>query len=138
MVSGVAKKCSECGAKKNIDMFHRAPYGKYGRVASCKECRAIYHRLRYSSPEVRDKNREAKLRHRYGITLDQYNSMFKSQRGKCKICKDFMLNSAHIDHCHKTKSVRGLLCGPCNRGLGCFLDNLYRLKSAVKYLRRSK
>ena len=39
-----------------------------------------------------------------------------------------------MDHCHKTKKIRGLLCHTCNSGLGMFKDNIEYLKNAIKYL----
>lgn len=40
----------------------------------------------------------------------------------------------HIDHCHETKKVRGLLCGRCNYLLGVAQDNPLVLARAALYL----
>jgi len=39
-----------------------------------------------------------------------------------------------VDHCHATGVIRGVLCRPCNLGLGYFRDNPQRLLGAVEYL----
>jgi hypothetical protein len=64
--------------------------------------------------------------------------MNDDQVGRCAICESEFNrtdNKYHTDHCHKTKKVRGLLCGPCNVGLGMFKDNLHSLERAIKYLK---
>lgn len=56
----------------------------------------------------------------------------KEQRGLCKICN--IEPATHLDHCHTTGAIRGLLCTRCNTGLGMFLDNTDNLKAAIDYL----
>lgn len=71
---------------------------------------------------------------RYGISSCDFTRMRISQMDRCAICGvDEKLN---IDHCHETGTVRGLLCGGCNRGLGQFGDSLERMRSAVSYMER--
>lgn len=69
--------------------------------------------------------------------------MWKTQKGRCRICnvkgdvKEVGYNSKVslvIDHNHKTGAVRGLLCGPCNLGLGQFRDSTEYLMNAKEYL----
>ena len=43
-----------------------------------------------------------------------------------------------IDHCHRTDRFRGWLCHRCNRGIGCFSDDIEKLERAVDYLRGTK
>lgn len=84
----------------------------------------------------RDKAADLRLQKTYGITLAEYNKVFKAQGLACGICK-----VAHIpgkprlavDHDHITGELRGLLCWGCNRKLGVFLDRLDLLQSACAY-----
>lgn len=75
---------------------------------------------------------------KYGITQVEYDNMLRSQDYSCKLCHTKepggRHNTFHIDHCHKTDLVRGLLCWACNAGLGQFRDNIQTLKNAVEYL----
>jgi hypothetical protein len=71
---------------------------------------------------------------RYEMTLEQFNEMIQDQNYKCLICKKDITNNCHIDHCHQTKKIRGLLCQLCNRGLGYFKDNPVSLLAAHNYL----
>ena len=84
-----------------------------------------------------DKNapkREQKLLARYGLTTDGYNALLKTQNGVCAICFGTQKGRLHVDHCHTTKVVRGLLCGSCNRALGLMKDNIAFLSKAIEYL----
>ena len=58
------------------------------------------------------------------------------QNNACAICQKTFETDAdyHVDHCHATKKIRGLLCPGCNRGLGCFQDNPTALRQAANYV----
>ncbi len=58
--------------------------------------------------------------------------MCEERDDQCDICGKTC--HLHIDHCHDTGVVRGLLCFNCNGGLGQFKDNLTNMRNAVKYL----
>jgi 5-methylcytosine-specific restriction endonuclease McrA len=77
--------------------------------------------------------RASALKKQYGITYEEYEDMLRQQEGKCVICGEVRL--LHVDHCHKTNRVRGLLCSSCNGGLGMFKDNKQTLAKAIEYLR---
>ena len=83
--------------------------------------------------------REFHLKSKYGLDESGYQSMLESQGGVCAICgtndpHGRKHNRFHVDHCHKTNAVRGLLCSRCNMGIGSFLDNVELLQKAIVYL----
>ncbi len=71
-------------------------------------------------------NREAHLLRKYGITQADYGRMLSEQGGGCFLCgtKPEELTAGryrqylHVDHCHDTGKVRGLLCPDCNLMIG--------------------
>lgn len=104
---------------------------------------------KYRTPEkrkeYREKNKEAKraygkqwdLKRKFGIGLDEYNSLLESQKYKCAICETGACTSGRefaVDHDHATGKIRGLLCTRCNIGLGYFKDSADMLSRAIQYL----
>lgn len=69
------------------------------------------------------------------MTFERYEELLLEQNHACQICKRVPERTLHVDHCHATQKVRGLLCGECNRGLGNFDDSEEFLLAAVAYLR---
>jgi len=66
--------------------------------------------------KVRDKY----LQKKYGITLEIYDQKLAEQNDCCALCgkhKSSFKRSLHVDHNHKTKKVRGLVCYYCNNKL---------------------
>ena len=51
----------------------------------------------------------------------------------CKVSKDVL----HIDHCHSSGKVRGLLCLKCNAFIGLAKENINTLVSAIEYLKEA-
>lgn len=41
----------------------------------------------------------------------------------------------HIDHCHATGKIRGVLCSNCNMSIGGFKESISSLEKAIKYLK---
>jgi hypothetical protein len=72
----------------------------------------------------------------YGITLKERDALFQRQDSKCAICRSATTagNGWHVDHCHKTKRVRGILCNHCNLTLGHAKENPDILVAAARYL----
>ena len=95
-------------------------------------CFPCYNRSR--DPQIM---KDRKLRYGFGLSLDEYNEMYKQQEGQCAICHE-QHDVLCVDHDHaipdKRLSIRNLLCHDCNVGLGRFFDKPERLESAIKYL----
>ena len=95
-------------------------------------------RYRASTPE---RFRRTQYKRRYGITLEQFHEMIDAQGGRCAICCDLFKPAKktkltiHVDHCHQTMKVRGILCAKCNVALGLFSDSAERLQAAINYLK---
>lgn len=93
-------------------------------------------------PERRKlQRRKCDLKHKFGLTLEQYNEMFLAQNGLCLGCYrhvSVFKKGLAVDHDHKTGKVRGLLCAPCNRSIGYCADNPIILRRLADYLERSK
>src|SRR3990167_4410389 len=89
--------------------------------------------------------RDWKLQTKYKMTREEHAALLESQGGVCAICgsdnaqlSTKRRTALHVDHCHATKVVRGLLCAGCNRGLGYFNDDPDLLRKAVAYLTKSR
>lgn len=78
------------------------------------------------------------LNRNYGIGIEDFDAMYERQKGRCKICgteKPRGRGGFHVDHCHQSGTVRGLLCTSCNMMLGLASDDIGTLRSAIRYLK---
>ena len=86
----------------------------------------------------KERQKDYRLRKRYGITLADYKRMLKEQKNGCAICGKPNKNckrGLQVDHTHQTGYVRGLLCLYCNRKIvGNSAEDYLRVKGLIKYL----
>ncbi|WP_367137970.1 endonuclease VII domain-containing protein [Saccharothrix sp. HUAS TT1] len=77
----------------------------------------------------------------YNLTPKQYQALWEACGGKCMTCR--RLRARCVDHDHKCcpgktscgKCVRGLLCGPCNKGvLGHLRDDPAAMRRCADYV----
>lgn len=114
----------------------REPLQGRSYTLATREGRSEYQRVwRRANPLKAKANN---LKRYFGLTLEEYDRMLAAQDGKCGICGGVDKTFAHlaVDHCHKTKKIRGLLCNACNRALGAFKDDAALLRAAIDYLNR--
>jgi hypothetical protein len=138
---------SSCKARATQDRLNkRLREQKTGRV--CAHCSGPispdrYITTNYCSEQCRRAHvgpaiaRRSMLKRTYGITVEQYDALVAAQDGHCAICDGTDPGSKgvwYVDHCHKSNAVRGLLCSPCNTGLGHFRDDTHLLARAIEYL----
>jgi recombination endonuclease VII len=95
-------------------------------------------RVRNKKPEYREKHcrqlAHGRRRAKYGLTPEDFERLLQRQNGACGICKVRPAETLSVDHDHVTNAVRGLLCRPCNTGLGAFGDNPRLMLKAIAYL----
>lgn len=137
IISRVTQKRKEkCAA----DPKYRAKRNKANRAyrkVHREEINALQ-RLKWSTdPDYRARgsarSAEGHRRRTYGITLEDYYRMVKEQGGRCAMCKRFFGHRLVVDHCHRTRRVRRLLCHGCNVGFGFFREDANALRTAADY-----
>ena len=79
-----------------------------------------------------------RLKRLYGLSLDGYEALAAQQSSACAVCAARLrpYHELHVDHCHKSGNVRGLLCTRCNRGLQTFDDSPALLRKAADYIEK--
>lgn len=143
-----SKQCNRCLEVKFSKDFFKDSGCKDGLSTLCKPCRNIStykyraeHKDEYNAymRDLRATDKEMfkniDLKRIYGITLETYREMLKSQNGVCAICKKPQkgVRPLVVDHCHSTGAIRGLLCYGCNRFIVA-LDNHPMQDKAIAYL----
>jgi hypothetical protein len=78
-------------------------------------------------------------RRKYGISSERFAEMMTVQEESCATCRkpfswDDKQTKPHIDHCHASGAVRGILCNRCNSVLGLVCDNKELLSALAGYL----
>ncbi|KMS70823.1 endonuclease VII [Streptomyces viridochromogenes] len=113
------KLCRTCGEVKSHSEWHRNGTAPDGLSTRCKACRAV-------------RGRQDHLWRKYGITEAERDELVASQGGVCCICLAAL--PEHVDHCHETGRVRGVLCFSCNAALGQFKDRPDVIRRAAAYV----
>ncbi|MFD8811901.1 endonuclease VII domain-containing protein [Streptomyces sp. NPDC059627] len=113
------KLCLKCGEVKPWSEWHRNATASDGLSTRCKACRAA-------------EGRAGHLKRNYNLTEAERDAMIAAQYGLCAICLD--APPVHVDHCHKTGRVRGVLCFNCNSAIGKLRDKPDAARRAAAYL----
>lgn len=109
------------------------PKGHYTRWVTSNNCVQCDNESRIKRKESA---RWLRIKKEYGLTKKQVSAMLEGQGGKCSICQCCIKNGYHIDHCHAKNFVRSLLCSRCNQAIGLLDEDLEKIKSAMKYIKR--
>jgi hypothetical protein len=147
------KICKKCNQEKSIDQFRFIKKNKNGTdlyKARCEDCynkfyiekyrnkteserKEIYQKkIEKTTPEIR---KNWRLQSRYGITLEEVQVMLQQQNNSCYICGTHIEGkNVKVDHCHRTKKVRKLLCHSCNTALGHLREDKNLFEKCIDYL----
>lgn len=148
----MTKECSRCGIRKDADKFVKHAAFQLGRASFCKECentrqRAYREKAIKNNPDFKARRelsqRKARAK-RYGLTLEELNQLEDNANGCCEICKakptktGMASMSLHVDHCHATGVVRGVLCARCNMFIGGVNYDIDILKEMISYIEKNE
>jgi hypothetical protein len=96
-----------------------------------KEKRLAYAKAwRMANPHIKRAQRLKK----YGITLEQFNTLLELQKFVCAVCYKQQTRTLNVDHNHTTGQIRGLLCGNCNRAIGYIYEDINIATALINYL----
>ena len=120
--------------KEKIKIYKK----NYRQSPEAKEKKKQYMKEYHQKPEVKKKQKQNSWKYQgiKDMTIERYNKILEEQNNCCKICGKNQLEfkkKLHIDHCHSTGEVRGIVCYRCNIGLG-FIDNKIWFDKVLKYL----
>lgn len=136
-------QCRDCG----VDVGSQPTKGRpKERCSACSQVRILAQQrddYRRNGDKRRAQNLAGHYRKKYGITIEDRDRMLDLQGGKCAICLGGPNGNPnkkgarlHVDHCHTSNRIRGLLCYTCNTMLGLANDDPARLLAAAEYLNR--
>lgn len=101
----------------------------------CKKCKAELS-AKYRKEGGINYSRNKSFKYKYGITLEEYEELLIKQNNCCKTCNREFNDKIKpdVDHCHKTKKVRGILCHSCNLALGYLKEDVTVIQNLLDYL----
>lgn len=144
-MENVNRICKKCNIEKALTNFSKNKLCLNGREHECRQCATI-RKNKWERVELR-KRKAIYLRYKFKLTIDEYEQMQLAQNNLCAICYQNETNvdkrwnklrDLAVDHCHRTGTIRALLCTKCNILLGTVNDNVSILENAIKYLQRFK
>lgn len=153
LAKGLCEYCySKERAKRRKDKWVEGPEGKRAdchpekRNYSRGLCHACYNKQYLTgNPEKKSAYYEEHrrnwqgytLRHKFGMTVEEYEAKSEAQGHVCAICSkpENGKRRMSVDHNHTTKAIRGLLCQRCNTLIGMALESEEIINKAIAYLR---
>lgn len=107
------KVCVSCRTKRHPVEFR-------GKNRTCVRCTKKVTDWKRDHPQQNASQRLSYRVRQYGITPEDFERLWTQQSGRCPLCEKRLRpgRQTHIDHDHRTRRVRGLLCQRCNRCLG--------------------
>lgn len=138
-------KCASAINPQPIENFHPQK-GRINGRSQCISCENEYTRQNSEKKSARSRKWHSQNKERkrntnynklYGISLEEWNVMFKNQNGRCFLCEkegSLFKQGLHVDHCHKSQKIRALLCQKCNRALGLMNDDSALMRRSADYV----
>lgn len=103
-----------------------------------KQEREYQSQWRRDNPEKYAQQKRQVVYSRHNLTESDFLQMLREQQHGCAICRTVFIKTPRIDHDHITGKVRGLLCDPCNQGIGFLKDDRAILQAAINDLEQNQ
>jgi len=137
---GINYECKKCCSDAKRFKYHTDPKCKARYKAASKKHRESHREkfreyMREYGKRTKKRRREYLVAKLYGLTRQEYAHLVKRCSNRCMICgRRPGKKCLSVDHCKKTKVVRGMLCHCCNLGIGYFKHDVDLLYMAIPYL----
>jgi hypothetical protein len=143
------KECTKCLETKELDEYYAHKHYKDGKTPVCRSCTSDARAVAYQNGG-REQKRASLLKAWFGMTVEQYDALYDKQNQRCACCgklHEAGTKRMAVDHVHdmvdgkdmnkgNIEAVRGLLCSPCNTGIGSLGDTVEGLQRGIDYLNR--
>lgn len=135
------RRCRACVSATNQAYQKTRPAQKRRADMTSEELERYRGYDRARSPR---QNADSWFRYRYGLTVDQIDTMIEEQYGLCAICnrpetkvdpRTGKVRRLCVDHDHRTGLPRRMLCQRCNWVLAHVDDDIEMLEKFVSYLK---
>jgi hypothetical protein len=140
--------CNACYNKhllKNNPDYHKrqianaAKWRKNNKERELKNRKNYYNKIKNDPEQLREYKKRRYLswvKTKFGLEKEELIKLQQKHNNKCALCFDSPSKNKklHIDHCHQTGKVRGLLCFKCNWYLAMVERDHHILRRIEKYL----
>ena len=142
-----SKVCTKCKLELPIESFY-FHVSRQRHNSWCRQCHsddANMRRKTWSKEKNQEYLRKQNLKHKFNITIEEYETMFRVQNGKCAICRNpetaleprtGLPKRLAVDHDKSTGKIRELLCTGCNTGIGNLKHDIHYMANAIAYLEK--
>ena len=111
---------------------------RYATDSEFRARRQSYVKKYSRTTKARINQQRARLKTRYRLTPERLAEMILERKGLCDICGRKPEQRLNVDHDPQTGVLRGMLCWPCNIGMGQLGHDPEKLRRAADYLIRSE
>lgn len=122
--------------REEKDRRNQLARARYKADPSKKRRAHKYYYLRVRTKRL-EQMRDYNYNRVYKISAVDRDAKFEKQQRKCAVCRTDApgsKNGWHLDHCHTTGIIRGILCHHCNLALGHAKDNPILLRQLADYI----
>lgn len=133
------KLASDPGFRAVENERSRKAKARYRKTCKARDTERAYAKEYNQRPERKSANRDNCFKFHHGTARAEADEMADAQGGVCAICSRAPAGKRHharlhVDHCHDTGRIRGMLCHNCNTAIGLLREDPSVMQAAINYL----